>query len=401
MFIFLIGTARVAQAQDGPVISCISEVLPEQTQTITISGSGFGAQSPYTGDSPYIRVSDVTKGWNAGSTLDDPPDFVTLVVQSWTDSQIVIGGFAGDYGQNDWTLSTGDDVSFQVWNAQTDDGPAIEDVTVGSSEGNVCTPACSIGSETMAEQPPNRRRKILGVGEAVALKLNGGDSSTTWQLQGPGILSPQGQKAIYMADDGLTGVATITATADTCAKPVTTKLKVIAPSKVTMTNPQNGYSHTQGRPDIGFQAQPFIGPDTVSFYNIFIQEVNVAFTGTGVYAPENGELHCGSEGCPSTSASKIVVSGLGTELPVMDCVYSGDPGTPPPFSPGSIGGSIPWQWFLEDTSPITFRNVVQVDTLESDAKTLKASKAGVIVTESVGSPDGTVTCQTAADGGFK
>jgi len=39
----------------------------QQTQTITISGSDFGTQAPYTGDSNYIELIDTSAGgWDAG-----------------------------------------------------------------------------------------------------------------------------------------------------------------------------------------------------------------------------------------------------------------------------------------------------------------------------------------------
>jgi hypothetical protein len=59
-------------------------------------------------------------------------NLVTLVVTSWTDSQIVLGGFAGFYGSNGWVLNKGDDVAFYVWNAQSSAGPASANTIVGT-----------------------------------------------------------------------------------------------------------------------------------------------------------------------------------------------------------------------------------------------------------------------------
>jgi hypothetical protein len=266
-------------------------------------------------------------------------------------------------------------------------------------------PSCEIRSETVATSPQNTDRKILGVGEEVNLTFDGGDSSTTWQLEGPGTLTPAVQNALYAADDGSTGAATITATADSCKKPGTIKFTVIAPSRVVMQNPQNNYSHTQGYPDIGFDASPiYIGPDTVSFQNVFFQEVNVPVTATGIYEPINGQEHCGSGLCPGWYGTSTVVSGLGTQVnntgtgnPGDDCVYSGLPAgisSSSKFPPGEVRVSIPWQWFLDGTSPVTFLNVVQTETLATNGTSLTASKAGAkAVGVSVGSPTGTVTCQ--------
>jgi hypothetical protein len=83
------------------------------TQTVVITGSGFGTQSPYTGDSQFILLHDVDTGWNAGF----PGDLVTLNVASWTNTRIVISGFTGLYGRNNWVFRPGDHVVVSVWNA--------------------------------------------------------------------------------------------------------------------------------------------------------------------------------------------------------------------------------------------------------------------------------------------
>src|SRR5207302_2271670 len=75
------------------------------------------------GNSNTIRLSTST-GWNAGSTRDPGGDLVTLAVRSWTDTEIVIDGFRGAYGQYGWRLRAGDTLTFQIWNAGTHAGPA-------------------------------------------------------------------------------------------------------------------------------------------------------------------------------------------------------------------------------------------------------------------------------------
>jgi len=89
----------------APTITSVSAISTLQLQTIVISGSGFGTQSPYTGNSAYIALFDLTNCcWQAGNvgSLEGAfeNDSVTLIVESWTDSQIVLGGFSGSFGQN-------------------------------------------------------------------------------------------------------------------------------------------------------------------------------------------------------------------------------------------------------------------------------------------------------------
>jgi serine/threonine protein kinase len=116
-----------------PRVESVSAVMSKQTQTITLTGSGFGTHEPYTGDSDYIRISDLTKRWNAGWSKDPGSDKVTLIVASWTDTSIVISGFAGAYGAWGNSVSAGDTISFQLWNAQTGLGPATYGIVASAS----------------------------------------------------------------------------------------------------------------------------------------------------------------------------------------------------------------------------------------------------------------------------
>jgi len=132
------GTASYAVVAGGGTDNCpteitsVSAILPQQTQTITIMGEGFGTQAAYTGDSSYIELSDTTRSWNAGHTGNG----ITLGVSSWTDSQIVLSGFSGSFGPNH-CIQPGDHLSVSVWNVQTGGGPAVYPI-VASSGTNTC-----------------------------------------------------------------------------------------------------------------------------------------------------------------------------------------------------------------------------------------------------------------------
>ena len=115
-------------------IASVSPILPQQTQTITINGWDFGTQAPYTGDSNYIELIDTTAGgWAAGHSGAG----VTLGVSSWTNAQIVLSGLSGAYGTHGWCIKPGDQLSVQVWNAQTGHGPAVYPITASSGT-NTC-----------------------------------------------------------------------------------------------------------------------------------------------------------------------------------------------------------------------------------------------------------------------
>jgi len=115
----------VAQVSDVPAttpkITSISAVTTAQHQTITITGTGFGTHKAYTGDSPYISFFDKTKKWEAGYKPDG--DTVTLIVNSWTNTKITLGGFAGKWGTQNFTLAAGNKELIRVFNAQGAGGP--------------------------------------------------------------------------------------------------------------------------------------------------------------------------------------------------------------------------------------------------------------------------------------
>ena len=118
-------------------ITSVSAVGTGQSQTITITGTGFGTQGAYTGLSPYIALQDVTRGWQAGYAPAN--DQVTLAVSAWTNNQIVLQGFAGLWGVNNWELGAGDQLAVTVYNAGSNAGPSVcSNITVGAGA-TTCT----------------------------------------------------------------------------------------------------------------------------------------------------------------------------------------------------------------------------------------------------------------------
>lgn len=143
--VILLSAAFAGSSFGTPIITSVTPISTQQYQIIAITGSGFGTQSSYTGNSAYIALFDETNGsWQGGNigSLEGvfENDWVTLIVNSWTDSKIVLGGFSGAWGQNslgetpsgDWTLRVGDQELIEVWNAQSGVGPATISTTVGS-----------------------------------------------------------------------------------------------------------------------------------------------------------------------------------------------------------------------------------------------------------------------------
>ena len=124
--------ALPCSADGGPTITSVSPIAPEQYQTINIYGNDFGGGSdflnsttgfancssfPCAGTSTDLMIVDKTAGgWGAGYGYDA----IGLIVDSWTNTEIVLGGFGGSYGMygtNGWQLSPGDQLEIQVWNS--------------------------------------------------------------------------------------------------------------------------------------------------------------------------------------------------------------------------------------------------------------------------------------------
>ena len=120
LLVVAIMTVASFAAGQSPKITSISKVFAQQFQTITITGTGFGTMDPYQGDSNFISFGDGTGGWEAGYAPDG--NVQGLIVNSWTDTQIVLGGFTLDATQ--WLPRVGDKFSISVWNAQTGSGPS-------------------------------------------------------------------------------------------------------------------------------------------------------------------------------------------------------------------------------------------------------------------------------------
>jgi Bacterial Ig-like domain (group 3) len=144
----LLAIAAYAQEADpaaaaAPKITSISKITTKQHQTITIKGTGFGTHKAYTGDTAYIALWDLSKGheWQAG--YKPYGDTITLIVNKWDNTEIVLGGFAGKWGSTYkgelWTLAKGNVAEIQVWNAQTGKGPVTKKLTVSAAATTVAS----------------------------------------------------------------------------------------------------------------------------------------------------------------------------------------------------------------------------------------------------------------------
>jgi hypothetical protein len=238
-------------------------------------------------------------------------------------------------------------------------------------------PPPKLTSKTVAPAPGPRTRTTIGVGEEVTLTHSPG--SVAWSTTGGTLSAAAGKAATLTAPDT---AQTVTVTGGT----LTLAFTVIAPSGVHMDRYlHTKIKHTKDRPDSGIQTQFYLLPDTVNFYNVQFHEVDVGAVCSGVYTPFNGVGH---DPAPATlTLSKTVVKGKGTKANAMDEVYSGDPGTAPPFTPGSIVYSIPYEYKVGGAFA-NFATVAQTSSLTApDA--LESNKAGASGKTTVGAATST------------
>jgi hypothetical protein len=128
-------TGNSSTRSDGdPEIISVSPVFPLAKQKIVVQGRGLGLHTAYAHtDSPYLAFRDLTSHWAAGRIIAQNWDEVMLDVEIWTDKEIIVSGFSGEYGQHGWNLAPGDQLEIAVWNPQTGSGPALFHVQVLSA----------------------------------------------------------------------------------------------------------------------------------------------------------------------------------------------------------------------------------------------------------------------------
>jgi Bacterial Ig-like domain (group 3) len=195
MLIGIVASALVVAAQSDtttPKITSVSKITTAEHQTITITGTGFGTHAAYTGDSDYISLYDETKKWEAGYKPDD--DTVTLIVNSWTNTKITLGGFAGKWGTSDFTLAAGNKEEIRLWNAQGAGGPYPVACDAGCASKTVTVSAASTSTELHSSPNPS----VYGEPVAFTAVVTSGDG-----------VPRDGEKVLFMNGTEVLGSGTL------------------------------------------------------------------------------------------------------------------------------------------------------------------------------------------------
>lgn len=108
---------------DEPSIRSVTPIRPTGNQAIVIAGSGFGAAPSFNGQTPFLRITDLTHGnwiagWSATSTVTESSR-ASILVSEWSDNRIVVDQIIG-YGTWHesvvWTYNVGDVVKIEIAN---------------------------------------------------------------------------------------------------------------------------------------------------------------------------------------------------------------------------------------------------------------------------------------------
>ena len=141
--------------------------------------------------------------------------------------------------------------------------------------------------------------------------------------------------------------------------------------------------HSQNYADIGFGTNIFEMPNTVSFYNTYVEEAQAYYTATGVYFCKNGTPH---ENGPVPLPASITVGVYGTANLGVDTSYSGYcPGNQ--LQDGSLTINIPTQYSVGGSGgPWYGVNSIAGATSATAAGALSKSKDHAFWNTTVGSP---------------
>lgn len=156
----------------GSSTTSVSTILPVAKQTITINGSGFGEHAPFQGYSRFLQLTDITaNNWTSGaSCANGCGSGPSVDVKSWTDNQVVLGGFINGYGGED-VLHPGDIVRISIANPQLAGDMGSANSTFGGSPATQIFVNVANATQSQAQMVPPSG------GSTSAASSNGGQSS--------------------------------------------------------------------------------------------------------------------------------------------------------------------------------------------------------------------------------
>jgi hypothetical protein len=235
-----------------------------------------------------------------------------------------------------------------------------------------CALKCKITSKTDASVPKDRARTTVGVGEKVKLTFSPGSAS--WTASGGKLSSKSGSSVTFTAPDRAASV-TINASGGGCKCSIT--FKVIEPTGMQMERvPGSHVWHTKGIPSVGFHANIYIVPATVSFENIEISEDDCTGAVTGYFVGTTLDgLHHAGHGAGTWVTVGTVKAGKGSRVDGQDTIQSGYCNFGTPYKNGTFDWPIPWKFRVGGGGAKKFFTAHQRFTINASGD-MMASKGG-------------------------
>jgi hypothetical protein len=158
---------------------------------------------------------------------------------------------------------------------------------------------------------------------------------------------------------------------------------VIAPSAVANYNIDDNVNHNEGLADIGFKMYVYEMPNTVSFYNAYVQEAQAPVNASGIYACMDGKPHESPGPIPAPGTTNVGI--YGTQMNAVDTSYSsyctGDQ-----LLGGTESVSIPTQYAASPGGPWTTVTTISVNSTATTAGALNRTKDHAHGTKMVSDP---------------
>ena len=249
--------------------------------------------------------------------------------------------------------------------SQTDPGPTPAPALASGGDGGspspssdaTPTPACgpdavtpcpcanaAVTSEMVMEEPPDRARARMAVGERVRVTYSLG--AADWTIAGDGELSATNGATVTFTAPNQAGSVTLTATGSGCRASIT--FAIVAPSGVRMVKRFTSAArvqHTLNMPDVGMLTNIFLTPSDVNFHRIQWLEDEINFTATGVYLCNRPGGNGHSPNPNPLGMTTHVQERVGTAAAAFDHIYSGHCGAAwAAPQTGTMLYPINWRW---------------------------------------------------------
>lgn len=229
----------------------------------------------------------------------------------------------------------------------------------------------AVTSQMVMQEPPDRARIRMAVGERVELTYSLG--AAAW-APADGLSADHGASVTFTAPDAA-GSVTITATGGGCSASIT--LTIVEPEAVHMIkrfSNANRVNHIHDSLTLTFTTNVFVAPEDVNFHRIQILENEAFATASGVLAANGGLGH--NPNPNGTGFTTHVQAGMGTFLSAHDTVGISNPGAWLAPQTGALLIAIPWRWRVGNSG--AFRRLRTVDQRfsVSTAGLITGTKAG-------------------------